>query len=197
MKKQVIAIHGADSFDSYEKYFEALKKWEVDLDSFLPKNDWKTNLQKDLGDDFEVLTPRMPNSNNARYLEWEIWFEKMFPFVRDGVMLVGHSQGGIFLAKYLSIHNFPKKIGGLFLVAAPHTEANEIGDFAFEKSIEGVPEQCQNIHLYQSQDDPVVPYAEMDHYKKSWPSAETHTFTDREHFRQKHFSELVEDIKNS
>lgn len=195
MKQQVIVIHGADSFKSYERYLDALKNWEVALESFLPKNEWKMHLQEELGNDFQVLSPRMPNKQNARYAEWKIWFEKILPFVADGVILIGHSQGGLFLAKYLSENVFPKKIKALLLVAPPFSNTEHIGDFVLGESLENISQQCEIIHLYQSEDDPVVPYDEVERYKKALPMAEMHIFKDRGHFLQEDFPELLEEIK--
>ena len=196
MKKQVIVIHGGDSFDSYEKYLEALKNWEVTLEWFQPrKEDWKDSLPSDLGENYEVLAPRMPNKQNARYTEWKTWFERMLPFIQDGVILVGHSLGGIFLAKYLSENKFPKTIAGLFLVAAPHNETEDIGDFALSNKLESVAKQCKNIHFFQSKDDPVVLFGEMERYKKDLPESKLHIFEDRGHFKQEYFPEIVQEIK--
>ena len=197
MKKQVIIIHGGDSFDTYEKFLDSLKNREVSLESFLPKYDWKSNLQSELGDEYEVLAPRLPNKQNAKYAEWKIWFERMFPFMKDNIVLIGHSMGGLFLAKYLSENKFPKKIAGLFLVAAPHSKTEEMGDFVPAQTLEKVWEQCQNIHLYQSEDDQVVPASEMEEYKKAWPGAKSHIFQDRGHFNQESFPELAEEIRRN
>jgi predicted alpha/beta hydrolase family esterase len=109
MKKQVIVIHGANSFDSYDEYINYLKNREVTVESFLSWRGWKDNLADELGSDFEVFAPRMPNKDNAKYAEWKIWFERIFPYIQEDVVLVGHSMGGIFLVKYLSKIIFPKK----------------------------------------------------------------------------------------
>jgi predicted alpha/beta hydrolase family esterase len=197
MKKQVIIIHGGDSFAAYEEFLDSLKNWEVSLESFLPKCDWKSVLQSKLGEEYEILSPRMPNKQNAKYEEWKIWFERMTPFIQDGVILIGHSLGGLFLAKYLSENNFSKKIEALFLIAAPHSQTQDISSFALEADLQKVAEQCRNIHLYQSQDDAVVPENEAERYKKAWPEAQLHIFQDRGHFNQENFPEIVEEIKKA
>jgi len=197
MKKQVIVIYGGDSFETYEKFLDALKNWEVSLETFLPKYDWKSKLLMNLGDKYEILAPRMPNKQNAKYEEWKIWFGRMIPFVKDNVVLIGHSLGGLFLAKYLSENKFPKKIKALFLVAAPHSQTKDIGNFKLKKDLQKVREQCQNIHLYQSEDDPLVAASEAQEYQKSWPEAKLHIFPDRGHFNQKSFPELVREINRS
>lgn len=194
--QQVIVIHGGDSFDSYERYLATLKNCEVSIESFLPRKRWKDNLQSELGDNFQVFLPQMPNKYNARYEEWKIWFERMFPFLEGEPILVGHSQGGIFLLKYLSENNFPKRIKTLLLVAPPHSETPEIGDFALTNSFDGIERQCPVIHLYQSRDDKVVPFGETERYKKDLPNIKLCIFEDRGHFLQENFPEIVSDIKS-
>jgi uncharacterized protein len=195
MKKQIIVVHGGDSYETREKFLDALKNWEVTRESFLPKLGWKGNLQNDLGQDYEVLSPRMPNKQNAKYDEWTAWFEKMLPFVRDGVILVGHSMGGLFLAKYLSENKFPKKISAFFLVAPPYRDTEDIDNFPIIADLQKVWEQCQSIHIFQSEDDPLVAMSEAEKYQKAWPGAKMHIFTNRGHFNQEDFPELVEEIK--
>jgi len=79
MKTQIIVIRGGDTFETYEEYLSFLKDFQIDLD-YINKKGWKRSLQEKLGDDFEVISPRMPNSGNAKYLEWKIWIEKFSPF---------------------------------------------------------------------------------------------------------------------
>jgi len=195
MKKQIIVIHGGDLYETQENFLDTLKNWEVTKELFLPKSDWKSHLQKDLGDEYEILSPRMPNKQNAKYNEWKIWFEKMLPFITDSVILVGHSMGGLFLAKYLSENKFPKKISAFFLVAPPYRDTDDIANFPIVTDLQKVWEQCQNIHIFQSEDDPLVPMSEAEEYQKTWPGAKMHIFTDRGHFNQENFPELVDEIK--
>jgi len=198
MSKQVVVIHGGTTFDSYEEYIEFLKNREVDIDTFKYGPGWKNSLQKNLNGSFEVLLPRMPNSNNAKYEEWKIWFERLIPFLEDGVILVGHSMGGIFLPKYLSENDFPKKIRATILVAAPFDDETEetLDTFRLPNSIKGFGEQSGKIFLYQSKDDPEVPFGEVDKYKKLIPQATLRIFEDRGHFNTEEFPEIVEEIKN-
>ena len=103
MKKQVVVIHGGDTFKTYEQYLRFLKRFDIDFERYRSgKNDWKTNLREALGEEYEVIAPVMPNKNNAKYPEWQIWFEKFIPFLNGEIILVGHSLGGTFIAKYLS-----------------------------------------------------------------------------------------------
>ena len=194
--KQVIVIHGGDSFDTHEDYLQSLKFWPVTLETFLPReNDWKWHLQGDLGAEYQVFLPQMPNKSNARYSEWKIWFERMFPFLNNEVILVGHSMGGTFLAKYLSENTFPKNINLLILTAPAHNQTREVGDFILG-NLSSISKQCKLVHIFHSQDDQVVPFSELGGFKKELPQAQTHILEDRGHFPQEHFPEVVQLIKS-
>lgn len=198
MKKQIVVIHGGNAFDVYEGYLNDLKNAEVTLERF-QKKDWKSNLQEVLGQDYDLVLPRMPNSQNARYLEWKIWFEKIIPLLDEKVVFIGHSLGGIFLAKYLSENTYPKKIRAIFLVAAPYNDEKEnpYVDFNITASLQVLTEQSKEIFIYHSKDDQVVPFSSFERYTKELPEAKGRVFEDKGHFNQERFDdELVEDIRS-
>ena len=88
MKTSVVIIHGGTTFDTYEEYWKYLESSTLTLEKINRKN-WKDFLAENLTE-FEVVYPKMPNSKNARYPEWKLWFEKLFPLLSDEVILVGH-----------------------------------------------------------------------------------------------------------
>lgn len=193
---QVIVIHGGDSFLTYRAYLRFLKTVPVSRQSWLPSRGWKANLPTDLGRGYEVLQPRMPNAMNAHYREWVIWLRRMLPFVKRNAILIGHSQGGLFLVKYLSEHAWPKPIGGLFLVAPPHNSTKGVGDFRITGSLRRIRQQCKHITFIYSRDDTTVPIREMKKYQPELPEAEYVVFEKRGHFRMEHFPELVRRIRH-
>lgn len=197
MKKQIVVIHGGNPFDTYKQYISHLKKYKIDFEKLKNKG-WKDSLREKMGRGFEVLLLKMPNSSNAKYLEWKIWFEKLIPFLEKKIVLVGHSLGGIFLAKYLSENKFPKKILGTFLVAAPYDDKDSsysLADFVLKKDLSRLQKQSGKLFLYHSKDDDVVPFVDFKKYKKVLPDAYFKEFQKKGHFSQKNFSELVRDIK--
>lgn len=195
--KQILVIHGGICFESYESYISQLKSKKVTLER-MRGDYWNLNLKRDLGDDYDVLLPKMPCSENARYSEWKIFFDKIVPLLDDDCILIGRSLGGIFLAKYLSENTINKKIEALFLVAAPYNnEADEtLGDFKFEIDPKKILSQVNKIFIYQSKDDPIVPASEYETYINKLPSAIGKLFDDRGHFDQPSFPEILEDIKS-
>lgn len=193
MKKQIVIIHGGDAFATYEEYLTFLKSIEVDIKDLFRKN-WKQTLAERLGDEYEVIQPQMPCKWNAKYLEWKIWFEKYIPFLQDDVILVGHSLGGSFLAKYLSEEKFTRNIKAVFLVSAVYDgddEGRTLESFALPEKLNL---QTDNIYLYHSKDDHVVPISALENFQKSLPSARARVFEDKGHFSVEEFPELVEEI---
>lgn len=199
MKKQVVFIHGGEAFSNYEMFLKYLREDTIDPYK-KPARRWHQALPDDLGDEYEVFLPHMPNAENAHYLEWKIWFEKYIPFLRDGVMLIGHSQGGYFLSKYLIENAFPVAIGALYLVAAAFEPADfggeDGGDFRFDTAqLPRLQDLVQKIVIFHSNDDFVVPVAHARKYKEALPKAELVIFEDRVHFWQESFPELIAHIK--
>ncbi len=196
MNQQVLVIHGGENFETYDEYINFLKGCETSLLDFR-KNGWKKNLEANLGTSFDVYNPEMPNSWNARYEEWRIWFEKALALMSDGVILVGHSLGGVFLPKYLSENKVEKTIRATMLVSAPFRAKEKdysLVDFVLPESLKLFDEQGGEIYLYHSEDDMVVPFDNLVLYEKELPRAHVRTFADRGHFLQESFPELEEDI---
>jgi uncharacterized protein len=201
-KKQIVFIHGADAFSDYESFLNYLRVDEItDPLGVNPSKRWHQTLREELFDTHEVYKPSMPNKENAKYLEWKIWFERYFQFLRDGVILIGHSQGGYFLAKYLSENKMPVSVQALFLLGAPFEKREDVqgedgGDFAFDTvNLSNLIGQVSDVHIWHSEDDFVVPYAHALLYKGALPQAALHTFTDKNHFLIEEFPELIEEIQ--
>jgi predicted alpha/beta hydrolase family esterase len=198
MEKSLVIIHGGTTFDTYEEYWNYLVNSTLTLDK-ITRIDWKDTL-KNYFPEIETIYLRMPNSKNARYPEWKLWFEKLIPLLNDEIILVGHSLGGIFLAKYLSENKISKRVIQLNLVAPPYdTEVikDSLADFALEEKVSNITEQVDSVIIYQSKDDQAVAYEDALKYKEDMPEAELIVFEDRGHFLQEEFPELVENIKKA
>lgn len=196
--KQLFFVHGGDSLESGEDFFEA---WNSDTTWKLEnpfekkeKKKWKDDVVESLGEEWACAFPRFPNDMDAHYEQWKWWFEKHLPFMKENIVLVGHSLGGVFLAKYLSENTLPIQVAQLHLIAPTTGE----GDFVLPDSLENIEKQVKNIHIYHSEDDTVVPISHGEMYAGKLPNAEFLRFTDRGHFfAYPEFPELVERIKNA
>ncbi len=202
MKKQIIFIHGGDAFSKHEDFLEYLRTTEVrNLPGSEASGHWTQTLREDLGEEYEVFMPSMPNKQNALYEEWKIWLERHFKFVGDGVILVGWSLGGMFLAKYLSENKPPVAISALLLLAAPcgtyfDPTGNDCGTFQFNPSqLPEITKNISKISIWHSKDDFVVPIDHQICYQKNLPEAEILTFMNKNHFLQPTFEELVNKLR--
>ena len=151
MKKQVFYIHGGDSYSNHNAFLEDLRaRIPRDLPSLPKRNKWTETFRADLGEAYEVFMPSMPNSQNATYEEWKIWFERHFDYLEGEIILVGWSLGGMFLSKYLIEEEFPFSIKALILMAPPfgpiEGEDEDCGDFVFDiENLHILAEKTKNI----------------------------------------------------
>lgn len=194
-------MHGGSAYSNYEAFLNDLKSEPVrDLPEAEPMKKWSNDLREGLGENFEVFAPSMPNSKNAKYEEWKIWFERYLPYMRDDLILLGWSQGAYFFAKYLIENPAPVKIDALFLLAAPFAPddfgGEDGGDFAFDTGKANVlSEKVEKIFILHSKDDFVVPYEHALKYKEALPQAELVSFEDKNHFLVPEFPELLAHIR--
>jgi predicted alpha/beta hydrolase family esterase len=201
-RKQIVFIHGGSAYSEYEDFITYLRTAEIE-DPLGEKTEkrWQPTIRENLIDTHEVYYPSMPNSKNAKYTEWKIWFERYHTFLRDGVTLVGHSLGGYFLAKYLSEEQMPVTVRALYLLAAPFENddfgGEDGGDFKFKPAdLPRLAAQVGAVYILHSKDDSVVPYAHALKYKAALPDAELISFEDKDHFRLEAFPEFIEHIQS-
>lgn len=203
MKQQVFFIHGGDSFSVHDDFLCHLKHTELRDPYGRVSSRWTRTLHEDLGEDFEVFTPHMPNAENAKYEEWKIWFERHFEYLHDGAILLGWSLGGMFLLKYLSEEPLPFAVKYLGVIASPagyyeiDTEpGNDCLSFQFKlENLVSIHARVPEVVLYHSEDDFVVPYEHVLKLKEVLTDAVLVSFTDRNHFLQPEFPELLEKIR--
>jgi len=197
-KTQIILIHGGQTFKNHRDYLNFLKNLEVSIEK---KVKWSGKyLDKKLGNDFDIIKPRMPLGLNAKYEDWKIYFERYFPLLKDNIILIGNSLGGIFLAKYLSENKFPKKILSVYLIAAPfdNTLPKEdlVGGFKLKSDLSRLS-KFNNLNLLFSENDDVVPLSHSKKYRNKLPSANIRVYKNKNgHFKVKTFPELIKMIKN-
>lgn len=198
-KKQLFIIHGGETYATYSDYLNYLKSSKVSLGKYIS---WKNEyLDKKLGQDFEIIRPRFPNAENAKYLEWKIIFEKYLHILNKGVILIGNSLGAVFLAKYLSENKLSKKVTAVFLIAAPYDNScgGEYlgGGFKLGKDLSLIEKNCAEVNLLFSADDQIVPLAHAGAYAKKLPNSRIIMLENKNgHFCISEFPELVKMIKN-
>ena len=185
------------TFKNKKDYIFYLKNRPVNIEK---KEYWSAEYFDKKLADFDIIRPRMPLQDNAKYEDWRIYFERFIPELNNNVILIGSSLGGIFLAKYLSENNFPKKIKALFLVAPPYdanmSEEDLVGGFRLKSDLSLIEKNVKNIHFFFSEDDLVVtPYHAKQYAKKLKNAKITYCSNKNGHFRVSEFPEIVKEIK--
>ncbi len=196
--KQLLLIGWGNVFNNEQEYLDRLESYQLDIHK--TRKRWRNRLVHALYWSIECFIPEMPNKRNASYFAWKIRFEKYFTILNnEETILIWSSLWWIFLLKWLSENDFPKKISQLHLVAP--VSSNDwlidevIWNFEFDfKNLKNLSQQCENIYIYHSTDDEVVPYAQTQTLMNYLPSAHLESFSDRGHFKQPAFPELLANI---
>lgn len=198
-KTQLFYIHGGMTFKNRKDYLRFLKTRKIRLEK---NTNWSyAYLEKSLGKSCQIIYPRMPQSDDAKYEEWKIHFERFFPKFKNNIILIGESLGGIFLAKYLSEHKFPKKILATYLVCAPYDNTlpgeDLVGGFKLKANLSLLEKNSPNTKLLFSKKDDVVPVA---HAKKFAAKLKTSKIIVYKHitghFKISKFPEIIKMIKS-
>ena len=197
-KIQIFIIHGGTTFKSKKDYLDSLKTRKISIEE---KTRWTNEfLKKNLGKDFEIIKPRMPLQDNAKYNEWKIYFERFFPQLRNSIILIGSSLGGIFLAKYLSENKFPKKILSTYLICPPFDSTSLkddlVGGFKLKADLSLLEKNSKNLYLLFSKNDDVVPVSHADKFRKKLKNAKIVIYEGKNgHFKISEFPEIIKMIK--
>jgi len=199
-KAYILIIHGGMTFKNKRDYLYFLKNREISIEK---KASWSDDyLEKKLGEDFEIIKPRMPLSDNAKYKEWKINFEIYIPLLKNNIILIGNSLGGIFLAKYLSENKFPKKILSTYLICPPfdNTLSDEdlAGGFKLKSDLSLIQKNSKKLNLLFSKDDDIVPVAHAEKYRKKLKNANIIIYKNKNgHFKISEFPEIIKMIKDN
>lgn len=151
-------------------------------------------LSRELGDDYEVQAPVMPNFDDPDYRSWRGTIGAQLGELGPNPIVVGHSFGASVLLKFLAEGTSTDPIAGLFLVSAPFW-GSSFPDFAlpddFAAAVSDVP-----IFLYHSRDDPEIPLSHLRRYQEHLPNATSRVIEGSEHSFVNGLPELVRDIQD-
>lgn len=197
-KIQVLFVHGGMTFKNRRDYLDYLRHRSVSLEAKRYYSNW---LAERLEPQFQVILPRMPRQENARYHEWKIWFERYLEQMSGPIMLIGSSLGGIFLAKYLAENKIKKKLIALYLVCPPYDHRilgeDLVGGFRLPGDLSLLSKSCPRIRFFFSQDDEIVSLYHATQYARRLPDAAMFVFNDKNgHFRISEFPELEQMIRH-
>jgi pimeloyl-ACP methyl ester carboxylesterase len=168
------------------------------------------SLRRELGPDFEVRYPRMPDEDDPKYGKWKPAILGEIAKLDDGAssmlalppaalrpVLVGHSIGGTMLIHALAEQAPKQRIAAIFLISAPL-----IGEGGWPSDgIEAKPDfgarlpATVPVHLFHGQKDETAPPAHADLYAKAIHQAQVHCLADRDHQLNNDLKEVAEVVR--
>ncbi len=140
-----------------------------------------------------VTAETFPDSIIAREKYWIAFLEKLR--ADESTILIGHSSGAVAAMRYAETH----RVLGSVLISPSYTDLDndlekQSGYYDKTWQWEKIKENQQWIIEFGSTDDPLIPVEEFRHIHKMLQT-EYYEFSDKKHFSQKRFPELIEAIK--
>ena len=77
------------------------------------------SLRRELGNEYEVRYPRMPDEGDPSYARWSTAILREITALDDGAVVAGHSVGAAILLNALAGKPPEKGLGAIVLIAAP------------------------------------------------------------------------------
>jgi predicted alpha/beta hydrolase family esterase len=155
------------------------------------------SLETELGRQYAVRYPRMPDEANPHYPSWKAALFKELDELDDTAILIGHSVGATFLIHALAEQRPKRKWSAVLLIAPlflgdggwPGDETDPVTNLAAELRAD-VP-----VFLYHGTADDEVPFEHMELYAKTIPHAAARVLANRDHQLNNDLSEIARDIR--
>jgi predicted alpha/beta hydrolase family esterase len=130
------------------------------------------SLSQELGPEYEVRYPAMPDEDNAPYEQWKQQIEKELVAMQEPIILIGHSVGASVIIKCISEIEVKKPIAGIFLMAAPFWggdgwQYEGYEELTLPKGFAAKLPKNVSIFLYHCHDDEVVSFDHLALYAPS------------------------------
>ncbi|XP_019399605.1 PREDICTED: putative hydrolase RBBP9 [Crocodylus porosus] len=143
---------------------------------------------------FQCLLRNMPDPITARESIWLPFMESELHCDKQTI-IIGHSSGAAAAMRYSETH----QVYAIILVSAYTSDLgdnNERASGYFNRSWqwEKIKSNCRRIIQFGSTDDPFLPWSEQQEVADGL-AAELHKYTDRGHFQNTQFQELVSVVK--
>jgi len=154
------------------------------------------SLQRELGPDYEIRYPRMPDEDDPQFAPWKAALRKEFDKLEDGVILVGHSIGATILVHSLADESPEWAPAGIFLISMPFIgEGGWPSDEVKPKPDLGgkLSARCP-VYLYHGDADETVPIKHVELSATAIPQAVLRKLAGRDHQLNNDMSEVAADI---
>jgi predicted alpha/beta hydrolase family esterase len=155
------------------------------------------SLRRELGSDYEVRYPRMPDEGDPSYARWSAAIRREMAALDDGAVVAGHSVGATVLVNALAERPPEKGLGAIVLIAAPFVGEGGWPTDEFEPASDlgaSLPPGVQ-VHVFHGLRDETAPPSHAGLYALAIPQAQVHQLSGRDHQLNNDLSEVAEAIR--
>jgi predicted alpha/beta hydrolase family esterase len=179
-KKQILFVHSGGTQGVHEG-----------------SSDLVTWLRLVLGQPYEVLYPQMPDPDQPIYEQWKQKIKEELDCLHNGIILIGHSLGGSVILKFLSEEKISQKIDALFMIGSPYWGKRNwnVKEYMLKENFAASLPDINEIYLYHSRRDSVVPFRHLSYYAEQLPYAHVRPVAGREHIFSSGLPVLANDIR--
>jgi predicted alpha/beta hydrolase family esterase len=156
------------------------------------------SLARELGGDYEIRYPHMPDEGEPRYTAWRSTLAKELAALDDGAIVVAHSIGATMLVNTLAEQSTERRFGALFLLAAPF-----VGDGGWSSDELKSPHDLGArlprdlpVFIYHGQNDETAPPSHAELYARAVPQARLHHLPGRDHQLNNDLTDIAAAIKS-
>jgi pimeloyl-ACP methyl ester carboxylesterase len=157
------------------------------------------SLRRELGGEYEVRYPRMPDEGDPRYARWSTAIRREMAALDDGAVVVGHSVGAAILLDALAGQPPEKGLGAIVLIAAPFVgESGWLSDeFELTSDLGAKLPPGAQVDVFHGLRDETAPPSHAHPYAAAIPQAQLHQLPGRDHQLNNDLSEVAEAIRIS
>jgi uncharacterized protein len=155
------------------------------------------SVRKELGPDYEVRYPAMPNEGDPDDDAWGDVIAAELADMGEDAVLVGHSAGAAALCMFLATRDLELRVAGIFLISAPFFGEGgwQVEGFTMPKDF-GLRFPDAPVFLYHGSEDETAPIAHLDLYARAIPHAVVRRLEGRNHQLNDEMTEVARDIES-
>jgi predicted alpha/beta hydrolase family esterase len=156
------------------------------------------SLKRELGSEYEIRYPRMPNEDDPRYAAWKATLVKEFAALDNRAILIGHSVGGTMLVNALAEQSAKRSFGALFLISAPFFGEGgwSSDDLKSTTDLGARLPQDVPVHIFHGLRDETAPPSHAELYARTVPQARVHRLPGRDHQLNNDLKDVATAIKS-
>src|SRR5689334_8266388 len=151
------------------------------------------SLRRELGSDYEVHYPRMPEEGDPSYARWSTAIRREMAALDDGAVVAGHSVGATILVNALAEQPPEKELGAIVLIAAPFVGGGgwPTGEFELASDLGASLPPGVQVHVFHGLQDETAPPSHADLYAQAIPQAQVRQLPGRDHQLNNDLSEVA------